>query len=310
MVKIFSGRGNMQLSEKVAKILNTNISKAEVVTFKNSEIRVRIEEQVKHDICVIIQPTAKPSNDNLMELFFFCDALRRQEAKQVIGIIPYFGYARQDIQHRVGECISANVVIRFLESIGFSKIYVFDLHDEATEGVFSIPFKNLSAMPLLANKIKLHLKIKEPDVKLFSILSPDQGGIERARRFGNYFFGHEYFSVDVVEKKRDPNILHHTKALNLYGDVKGKTVIIVDDIVTSGRTLINGSEHCLSEGAKEIYIAVVHHELSKETSDKLNTSSVSRFFSTDTIPLDDGVKFPKLEESSVAEIIAGEIKSL
>ncbi|OGK21822.1 hypothetical protein A3C23_00540 [Candidatus Roizmanbacteria bacterium RIFCSPHIGHO2_02_FULL_37_13b] len=310
MVKIFSGRGNQQLSDKVAKILKTNISKAEVVTFKNSEIRVRIEEQVKNDICVVIQPTANPSNDNLMELFFFCDALHRQEAKQVIGIIPYFGYARQDIQHRSGECISANVIIRFLESIGFNKIYVFDLHDEATEGVFSIPFKNLSALPLLADKIKEYLKIENPDVKFFSIVSPDQGGIERARQFGTFFFGHDFFSVDVIEKKRDPNILHHTKALNLYGDVKGKIAILVDDIITSGRTLINGAALCSEKGAKEILVAVVHHELSHETTEKLNTSAISRFFSTDTIPLDDALKFEKLEELSVAGIIAEEIKTL
>ena len=143
-----------------------------------------------------------------------------------------------------------------------------------------------------------------------AVVSPDQGGVERAQIFAENFFHSNKVDIAVIEKRRNLEKIHQSKALNLYGDVKGKTVIIVDDIVTSGRTLINGSEHCLSEGAKEIYIAVVHHELSKETSDKLNISSVSRFFSTDTIPLDDDVKFPKLEESSVAEIIAGEIKSL
>src|SRR3989339_164205 len=144
MLKLFSGTSNPDLSQKVAQQLNIKLAKAEVTRFDNSEIRVRIEEDVKHDTCVIIQSSSNPSNRNLIELFLMADALRRQEARRVIAMIPYFGYARQDIQHRPGECVSANVIIRFLESIGIHKVYTINLHDEATEGVFDIPFKNLS----------------------------------------------------------------------------------------------------------------------------------------------------------------------
>ena len=139
MIKLFSGTANPRLSQEVAKLLNLTLAKAEVTRFHNSEVRVRIQDEVRNHTSVIIQPTANPTDTNLMELFFFCDALRRQEAKKVIGVIPYFGYARQDVQYRPGECVSANVIIRFIESIGFDKIYTVDLHDEATEGVFSIP---------------------------------------------------------------------------------------------------------------------------------------------------------------------------
>lgn len=310
MIKVFSGRGNLPLAQKVADKLGKPLSKAEIVTFNNSEVRVRIEEPVKQDICVVIQSTAKPTNDNLMELFFFCDALHRQEAQRVIGFIPYFGYARQDIMHRTGECVSANVIIRFLESIGFYKIYTFDLHDEATEGVFSIPFKNVTAMPLLANNIREYLHETTPNTNDYVIVSPDQGGIERARKFGTYFFEHEQFSIDVVEKKRDQNVLHHTTALNLYGDVKNKTVILVDDIMTSGRTMMNAAALCIERGAKRVLVAVVHHEFSKEAIEKIKDSKVEKVFSTDTIVLPDDSHFDKLVELSVASIIADEIQTI
>lgn len=310
MLKLFSGTGNKLLSKKVAEILGLPLSKAEIVYFKNSEVRVRIEEPVKNSTCVIIQPIANPTNDRLMELFFFCDALRRQEAYQVIGFIPYFGYARQDIQHRTGECVSANVVIRFLESIGFNKIYTMDIHDEATQGVFSIPYKDVSALPLLAEQVRKYLKSDKPTPKQISVVSPDQGGIERARKFGEHLYGHEFFSIDVIEKKRDQNIIHHTTALNLFGTVEGKTVVLVDDIITSGRTLVNAAQLCLKKGAKHVLAAVVHHEFSQETIEKINQSAIEAFFSTDTLLLEESLRFDKLVEISVAPAIADELKSL
>lgn len=310
MLKVFSGTGNPSLSEKVANILKIKLSPAEIVHFHNSEVRVRVETPVAHDTCVVIQPTSVPTNDRLMELFFFCDALRRQEAKRVIGFIPYFGYARQDIQHRNGECVSANVVIRFLESIGFHKIYTIDLHDEATQGVFSIPYSDLTALELLAHEVRSYLKTDNPTPSDFTIVSPDQGGIERARKFGTYFYGNEFFSIDVVEKKRDQDHIHETTALNLYGDVKGKTAILVDDIITSGKTLVNAAELCLKHGARQVLAAVVHHEFSPDTVTKIMSSSIDRFFSTDSIMLDKSLTFEKLTEVSVAPVIADKLKKL
>lgn len=309
MVKLFSGTANPGLAEKVAKLLNIPLSQAEVVRFANSEVRVRIKDRVKNSTAIVIQPTSNPTDSHLIELFFFCDALKRQEASKVIGIIPYFGYARQNRQHRIGEGVSANVVIRFFETIGFNKIYTIDLHDEATEGVFSIAFKNLSALSILSRKIKQYIKKNLPSTKV-AIVSPDQGGIERARNFGHYFFGHPDFSLTVIEKARNLDKIHQSKAVAIYGNVKDKIVIIVDDIVTSARTLINAAQLCLRYGGKTIIAAVVHHDFSPEAAKIIEQSPIDRFFTTDTIQLKKEQKIPKLEEVSVAPLIAKELKSL
>lgn len=312
MVKLFSGSAHPKLTQEIAKLINLPISQAEVIRFRNSEVKVTIKENVKQATCVVIQPTSNPTDTNLMELFFFCDALKRQEAKYVVGFIPYFGYARQDIQHRPGECVSANVVIRFLESIGFDKIYTIDLHDEATEGVFSIPFKNLTALPLLADSVKNYListdsKRLQPTSAV--VVSPDQGGVERARKFGESFFGHFNFSLAVVEKKRNLEKIHASAALALYGNVEGKTAILVDDIVTSGGTLINAANLCLAKGATEVLAAVVHHDFASEAPLKIQNSPIKKFFTTNTIPAKLDQKFPKLEEISIAPLIAKELKN-
>ncbi len=307
MLKLFSGTGNPKLSQEVADLLKLPIAHSEVVRFGNSEVRVRIEEDVKRDVCVVIQPTANPTDTNLMELFFFCDALKRQEAKKVIGFIPYFGYARQDKQHRDGEDVSANVIIRFLESIGFGKIYTIDLHDEATGGVFSIPFKNLTTFPLLASEIKKYLgKKSTPDD--VAIVSPDQGGIERARNFGEYFFGHPNFQLTVIEKKRSLEHIHQSQTLNLYGDVRKKTAILVDDMVISGSTLAPATEVCLSRGAKNVLAAIAHHDFSTKAHEIIQNTKIEKFFTTNTITLKPNQKIPKLIEVSVASLIASEFK--
>ncbi len=313
MLKLFAGSANSGLSQEVAGILGIRLSGAEVLRFGNSEVKVRIQEDVKRDTCIVIQPTANPTDTNLIELLFFCDALRRQEAKKVIGFIPYFGYARQDIQHRVGECVSANVVIRFIESIGFGKIYTIDIHDEATEGVFSIPFKNLTSLKILATELKNYLPSISKLPSDVAIVSPDQGGVERARKFGNFLFGDSKlrnFSLTVIEKKRNLDEIHKSTALNLYGSVKGKVAVLVDDIVTSGGTLLNAAELCLARGASHVLAVIVHHDFSRGAPAKIQASKIARFFTTNTINLLEEQKFEKLHEVSVAPLIASEFITL
>ncbi len=310
MVKLFSGSANLPLSEEVARLLHIPLAQSEVVRFGNSEVKVTIQEDIKNQACIVIQPISNPTDTHLMEFFFFCDALRRQEARKVIGMIPYFGYARQDIQHRPGECVSANVMIRFFESIGFSKIYTIDIHDEATEGVFSIPYKNLSSLPLLAKEIGTYLKKKNVKKDHVAVVSPDQGGVERARNFGDYFFGEMDFSTAVIEKKRDLNHIHMSKALDLYGDVKGKVAVLVDDMVTSGGTLVNAANLCLERGATSVLAAIVHHDLSSSAPQKLQDSVIEQLFTTNTILLQPSQKFKKLHEVSTASVLQTEIKQL
>lgn len=305
-MKLFSGSANPTLSQKVANKHNVSLAKAEIVRFDNSEIRIHIEEEVKNEKCYVIQPTSNPADTHLMELFFFCDALRRQEAKKVIAIIPYFGYARQDVQHRPGECVSANVVIRFLESIGFSKVYVINLHDEATEGVFSIPFKNINAFPILAAEIKKY--IGTVSTETVAVVSPDYGGVERARKFGDELFGHMEHTISVVEKQRDLQHIHKSIALDLYGNVKGKTAVLVDDMITSGGTLMHAAKLCLDRGATRVLTAVIHHDFGPKAPLLLQKSVIEKIFTTDTITLKDEQKFKKLVEVSVAKIISEVIK--
>lgn len=309
-MKLFSGTAHPKLVKEVAKLTHLPLAKAEVVRFGNSEVRVTVKEEVKNQDCVVIQPASNPADTNLMELFFFCDALKREGAKKVIAIIPYFGYAKQNVQHRAGECVSVNVVIRFLEAIGFDKIYTFDIHAEATAGVFFIPFKNLTAFPLLAEKLANYFHQADINKKQVVLVSPDQGAVEKVRNFGRHFYGTESFSQAVIEKQRDQKIIHKAKPLALYGDVKDKIGIIVDDMVVSGSTLIPAVDLCLQRGAKQIYAAIVHHDFTKEAPQKIQNSKLIKFFTTNTIALRPEQCFTKLEEVSVAPIIAGELKNL
>lgn len=316
MIKLFTGSAHKKLSQEIAGIINVPLSRSEIIRFGNSEVRVKINEDVKDKICAVIQPTTNPTDTNYMELFFYCDALKRQEAKKVIGIIPYFGYAKQNIQHRIGESVSVNVIIRFIEAIGFAKIYTIDLHDEATAGVFSIPFKHLSAFPLLAKHIRNYLTEYEgfsSDSDLtekIALVSPDQGAVEKVRNFGRVFFNQDDFSEVVIEKKRNLNHAHQAKPLDLYGNISGKIALIVDDMVVSGSTIIPAVNLCLERGAKKVYVTVIHHDFTKEAPKLLQTSKLTRFFTTNTIELQSSQIFPKLEEISVAPLIAEEIKKL
>jgi ribose-phosphate pyrophosphokinase len=308
-MKLFAGSANPPLGQKIAEELGVPLAQAEIVRFENSEIRIRIAEDVKNEECYVIQPTANPSDTHLMELFFFCDALRRMEAKKVYAVIPYFGYARQDIQHRDGECVSANVVITFLESIGFAKVYTVNIHDEATQGVFSIPYKDISALPLLADTVKDYLREEGVyDVNKVTVLSPDQGGVERARKFSEELFPDTEVHLAVIEKKRNLNKIHTSRAVDIYGDVKGRNVILVDDMTTSGGTLINAAHLCKEKGARQMLAVIVHHDFAPDAPEKIQASHISKFFTTNTIFLKKGQSFPKLQEVSVAKLIAEALK--
>ncbi|PIP63414.1 ribose-phosphate pyrophosphokinase [Candidatus Roizmanbacteria bacterium CG_4_9_14_3_um_filter_33_18] len=309
MFKLFSGSANPKLSNEVSKLLNVPISKSEVTRFDNSEIKVTIQEKVKDDVCVILQSTANPTDTHLMELFFFADALKRMQAKKIIAFIPYFGYARQNRGHRTGESVSVNVVIRFFETIGFNQAYTFDLHDEGTEGIFSIPFKNISTFSILGREVAHYLK-NNKNTEEVAIVSPDQGGVERAQTFAENFFHTNNVDIAVIEKRRNLDKIHQSKALNLYGEVKNKTCIIVDDIITSGGTLVHAAEFCLKRGAKRVLACVVHHDFSPNAEKILSNGPIEKIFMSNTIALKPEQKFSKLEEISIAPLIEKELKKL
>ena len=307
---VFTGNANPKLAADVAAQLNVDLGRANVGRFSDGEVSVELQEHVRGRDIFVLQSTCAPCNDNLMELLVIVDSLKRASAGRITATIPYFGYARQNIQHRDGECVSVNVIIRIMESIGFHKIFALDIHDEATAGVFSIPFKNLSTFPSLAESVKEYLQMDAPSAADFAIVSPDQGGIERARKFGQSFFGNSDFHLAVTEKKRDMAQIHKSKALDLYGDVKDKTVVIVDDIATSAGTLIHAAELCEKNGAKRVLAAVTHHDFSTKAPDIIQNSPLEVFFTTNTIKLQPEFEFPKLREISVASLIAKELALL
>jgi len=305
MIKLFSGSANPLLSEEVAHLLNLPLSKAKIIRFTNSEIKVRIEEKVKDTICFVIQPTSNPTDTHLMELLFFADALKRNGAKKLIAVVPYFGYARQNREHLPGESVSVNVVIRVLEYVGFNAIFTVTLHDEATEGIFSVTFKNIDGFLPLNKKISLYLKKHYPDDKVI-VVSPDQGGVERAQIFAENFFHQKNVEIAVIEKKRNLEKIHQSKALKLFGNVKNKIVIIVDDIITSGGTLVHAAQLCLKKGAKKVIAAIVHPDLSPGAKEIIEKSSIEKIFVTNTIQLKETIS--KFEVVSCAPIIAQTIK--
>lgn len=282
MLKLFSGSAHPTLARFVAQELDVELSRAEVVRFDNSEARVRIEENVLDMPVAVIQPISNPTDQNVMELLFFADALRRSGASHITAIIPYFGYARQDIQHRAGECVSFTVVVSMLEHIGFNEIITIDLHDEASRGVFTVPFTHVSALPVLADAVREYIG---KDSDLVAIVSADHSGIERARTFGKAYFNHEHFDIVVAEKQRDLSKIHESKATELYGDVQGKIALVVDDIATSGKTLVNAAHLCLANGAIRAIGAVVHHDFHEGAGDFIEHSKLEVLFTTNTIPL-------------------------
>ena len=305
MLKLFSGSANPKLAEEISSITKIPLSKSEVVRFDNSEVRVAIKEKVKDDVCFVIQSTSNPTDTHLMELFFFADALKRNGAKEINAIIPYFGYARQNREHSPGEAVSVNVVIRFLEAIGFNRVYVVSLHDEATEGIFSIGFKNLNGFEVLTKALTKYLKENNFHEEV-AIVSPDQGGVERAQNFADNFFHSNNVDIVVVEKKRNLEKIHQSQAVNIFGEVKDKTCVIVDDIVTSGGTLIHAADLCLKKGGKRVLACIVHHDFSPKAPQILGdkNSPLEKIFTTNTIALKSEQNFPQLVEVSIAPIIA------
>jgi len=301
-IKLFSGTSHPQLAQEVAHKMSLPLSKAEVVRFDDSEVKVTIQEDVKDQICVVIQSTCNPTDMNYMELFMFCDALKRCEAKKIVAVIPLFGYARQNTQHRPGECVSLHVAVKFLETVGFDEVLTFDIHEVASTGIFSVPFTNLVGADVLAPAVKDYLGEKCTKENVVMV-TPDQEGIERARDFGEKLFNGTDFETATVSKKRNLDAMHQSQAVELFGDVTGKTVVIVDDICTSGGTLIHAAELCLQKGAKNALAAVTHADFSTDAPQKLQSSPIEVVFTTNTIPLQNSAKFDKLKEISVADSI-------
>ena len=304
----FLGNSNQNLGKKVSEAAGIAIGKMDIVRFGDSEIKPRILSNVRDEEVIVFQSTSNPVNDHLMELVLICDALRRSSAKKIIAVIPYFGYARQNQQHLGGEPVSAQVVAKMIESVGADELITLDLHEEQTTGFFEIPINHLSALPLLAKKVINYLDADCPlDKNRFAVASPDQGGVERTRLFAKTLGIAE---TVLVEKKRNLEIKHESKVVEVSGNVSGKTVIIPDDVIVSGGTILNAANSLIAKGAEKVFLAATHADFIKGTGKKLQSSKVEKVFVTDTIQLQERNIFEKLRVVSVAGLLADALNKL
>ncbi|GIW63257.1 MAG: ribose-phosphate pyrophosphokinase [Patescibacteria group bacterium] len=303
---IISGSANYQLAKETAELLKADCLQAETTKFADTEFKVRINQRMYNQTAVVIQSISRPASETLLELLLIIDSLKRQEAKEIIVVIPYFGFSRQNIEHLKGESVSFNLIANILQNLNLSRVITCELHDEASSGVFSIPFTNLNVFDELSEAIKNYLdqiNITTSATNI-TIVSPDQGGLERARKFGEIFFNSDNFNLAVTEKKRNLQGIHDSKAVEIYGSVENKLCLIVDDVSTSAGTLINSAELCLKYKASKILAVIVHKDFTQEAVEKINNSKIEKIFTTNTITRTDLKEPDKIATISVASKLA------
>lgn len=296
-IKILTGNSNRDLVRDIAAKLGLDLAKCDVTTFSDGEINVEINETVRGADVFIIQPTHAPVNDNLMELLIMIDACHRASAGRINAVIPYYGYARQDRKTRPREPITAKLVANLLEQAGADRVVLMDLHAGQIQGYFDVPVDHLSAIRILARYFKD--KVDENAV----VVSPDLGGVTRAREFANYL----NLPIAIIEKRRPkPNV---SEVMNIIGDVEGKTCILVDDIIDTAGTICQAAKKLEELGATKVYGAASHGVLSGPAIERIMDSCLEEFVITDSIPLPD---LPQVREKikvvSVAELFARAIR--
>ena len=297
-MNIITGNANPKLAQEICKYLEMPLGDALVTTFSEGEIRVKINENVRGKDVFIVQPTCPPVNNNLMELLILIDALRRASAKRITAVLPYFGYARQDRKDQPRVPITAKLVANLITTAGADRILTVDLHAGQIQGFFDIPMDHLYAVNVFVNHIK---KIK---LKNIVIVSPDVGGIKTARAYAKKFEA----PLAIVDKRRISE--EDTEAMNILGDIKGKNVIIVDDLVSTASSLVEAATALKKQGAKEIYAAITHPVLSGPAIKRISDSSIKKLFVTNTIPVENGKKHKKIEVLSIAPLLAEAIKRI
>ena len=333
-MKIFSGTSNKPLAEKIAQELGIPLSPLEIFTFPDGEQRVRAEERVVDEQCVVVQSTSTPAAQNYMELFFVVDALKRSGASQVIVVMPYMGYQRQDHVFRDGEAVSLDVVVHALESSGAGKVFTFDLHSIKIPEIFSVPVAHLSALPLFSDIIRGN-KWDKGDIgelgtfvssvpfgsSVPSILvSPDMGGLRRIKILSELLEGMEWIATvkdrdletgSIVINKIDSSE-GFGRELSRIGsgqeELQGRRAFIVDDMIASGKTVVESAKLLKKYGAEEISVFATHAVFSPEAPELLQQSLIQKVFVTDSVFVPEEKKFEKLEIVSISELVAKELQ--
>ena len=299
-MKLLAGNSNKNLSKKISKYLKSKIINSSIRKFADGEIYIEINENIRGNSIFIIQSISSPANDNLMELLLCIDALKRSSAKNITTVIPYFGYARQDRKVVPRTSISAKLVSNLITKAGADRVVTVDLHAGQIQGFFDIPVDNLFGTPIFARHIKKNIKSKN----IISV-APDVGGTERARALGKLLD----VGLAIVDKRRPAP--GKSQVMNVIGNVKDKTCILVDDIIDSGGTIVNAAKALKDRGAKEVYVYITHGVLSGDAINKIKKSSIKKLVITDTIDnLGKTNKAKNIEVLSISNLMAEAIKRI
>ena len=271
-MKLLTGNSNKVLSKNIAKYLKTKLVNSSIRKFADGEIYIEINENIRGNSIFIVQSISSPANDNLMELLLCIDALKRSSAKNITAVIPYFGYARQDRKVVPRTSISAKLVSNLITQAGADRVVTVDLHAGQIQGFFDIPVDNLFSTPIFARHARKKIKSKK-----IICVAPDVGGTERARALGKLL----NVGLAIVDKRRPTP--GKSEVMNVIGNVKGKTCILVDDIIDSGGTIVNAAKALKSRGAKDVYVYITHGVLSGDAIKKIKSSVIKNLVITDTI---------------------------
>ncbi|AKL98591.1 ribose-phosphate diphosphokinase [Endomicrobium proavitum] len=291
-LKILSGNANVELAKQITKKLGTELSEVKVGRFSDGEIQVKIVDNVRGADCYIIQPTSSPVNENLMELLIIADALKRSSAKRITAVMPYYGYGRQDRKSEPRVPITARLVANLLATAGITRVLTMDLHAGQIQGFFDIPVDHLYGTPVILTHFQ------EKKLQDVVIVSPDAGGVERARAFAKHFNA----DLAIVDKRRPrPN---EAAIMNIIGDVKDKTCIILDDMVDTAGTLTKVAAAIKEKGAAKVYATASHGVLSGSAKQKIQDSCIEELVITDSIPLSKDGPNDKMVVLSIASMLA------
>jgi ribose-phosphate pyrophosphokinase len=297
-LEIFTGNANPGLAAEIAKELGKKLGEIMVTRFSEGEVRVKIEDNVRGKDVFIVQPTCPPVNENLMELLIMLDAFKRASAGRITAVIPYYGYARQDRKDQPRVPISAKLVANLLTVAGADRILTMDLHAGQIQGFFDIPLDHLFAVNVFVDYIE-KLKLKK-----FVIVSPDVGGIKTARAYAKRLGA----GLAIVDKRRiSPE---KAEAMNILGEVEGCDAILVDDLIATGGSLLEAAAFLKKAGVKKIYAGIVHGVLSGDAVKNIEKSAIEELIITNTIPLADEKRSPKIKALSVASLFAEAIKRI
>ena len=299
-MKVLAGTGSIKISKDIVKQLKQKLVNTNIERFADGEIYVEINENIRGNSVFIVQSTANPANDNLMELLICIDALRRSSAKSITAVIPYFGYGRQDRKVVPRTAISAKLVSNLITNAGANRILTVDLHAGQIQGFFDIPVDNLFSTPIFARHIKKNIKNNN-----LICVSPDVGGVERTRSLGRRINA----DIAIIDKRRpSPG---KSEVMNIVGNVKNKLCIIVDDIIDSGGTIVNAVKALKDKGATNVYVYITHAVLSGNAIDKIKKSQIKKLIITDTIDNSNKIsKNKKIEVISMAPMISEAMKRI